>query len=134
MHHLRYISTEQLPVQGDTPKIAWRPAHVESQEQHSAIVRIGRLLLFPSCLLTTLFVASIRFAPATTHAQTRQQDFGLPELHRIVSITLQPAYGCRSPQDLQKGYEKTALFVSVLPFSVKWQLSDCIEFIDGNKN
>jgi hypothetical protein len=99
----------------------------------SAIVRIGRLLLFPSCLLTTLFVASIRFAPATTHAQTRQQDFGLPELHRIVSITLQPAYGCRSPQDLQKGYEKTALFVSVLPFSVKWQLSDCIEFINGNK-
>jgi hypothetical protein len=78
----------------------------------SAIVRIGRLLLFPSCLLTTLFVASIRFAPATTHAQTRQQDFGLPELHRIVSITLQPTYSCRSPQDFEKGYEKTALFVS----------------------
>lgn len=42
----------------------------------------------------------------------RQQDFGLPELHKINSVTLEPSYSCRSRVDFQTGYEKTALYLS----------------------
>ena len=39
-------------------------------------------------------------------------DFGLPELHKINSVTLSPSYSCRSEQEALKGYENTALFLS----------------------
>ena len=37
------------------------------------------------------------------------QDSGLPELHQIKKVTLTPSYSCRSKEDFQKGYERTAL-------------------------
>lgn len=36
----------------------------------------------------------------------------LPELHTIRRITLAPSYSCRSPEEFQKGYAGTALFLS----------------------
>jgi hypothetical protein len=46
--------------------------------------------------------------------QQKQEDFALPELHKIRSTTLAPSYGCRSQQDAARGYENTALFLSSL--------------------
>ncbi|MBA2734005.1 MAG: hypothetical protein H0U54_14135 [Acidobacteria bacterium] len=40
------------------------------------------------------------------------QDYGLPELHAIKTVTLSPSYSCRSQADVQKGYQGTALFLS----------------------
>ena len=40
-------------------------------------------------------------------------DLGLPELHKINRVTLSPNFGCRSEQDINKGYENTALFLSL---------------------
>ena len=37
------------------------------------------------------------------------QDYGLPELHKIMTATLSPSYSCRSAGT---GYENTALFLS----------------------
>jgi hypothetical protein len=48
---------------------------------------------------------------ASTTLQPRE-DSGLPELHKIKSVTLSPSYSCRSEEDFQKGYENTALFLS----------------------
>ena len=50
-----------------------------------------------------LLVASISVAA---------QDYGLPELHTIKTVTLSPSYSCRSQEDFQKGYQNTALFLS----------------------
>lgn len=44
--------------------------------------------------------------------QQPRQDSGLPELHRIQTVTLSPSYSCRSEEEFQKGYENTALFLS----------------------
>lgn len=44
--------------------------------------------------------------------QQKPDDLGLPELHKIKTATLSPAYSCRSKQDFRKGYDKTALFLS----------------------
>jgi hypothetical protein len=44
--------------------------------------------------------------------QQKTQDFGLPELQKIKTITLSRSYSCRSKQDFRQGYEKTALFLS----------------------
>lgn len=54
----------------------------------------------------------------------KQQDFGLPELHRISLVTLEPSYSCRSHEEFQKGYEQTALFIS--SFSRKMNLPDLL--------
>ncbi|MGQ0541266.1 MAG: hypothetical protein ACT4O9_05355 [Blastocatellia bacterium] len=43
-------------------------------------------------------------------AQT--QTSSLPELNKIKTATLSPAYSCRSGDDFKKGYEQTALFVT----------------------
>lgn len=40
------------------------------------------------------------------------QNYGLPELHKIIRVTLAPSYSCRSDKDFQKGYQQTAFFVS----------------------
>lgn len=52
----------------------------------------------------TLLLASSAIAKA--------QDYGLPELHTIKTVTLSPSYSCRSQEDSAKGYESTALFLS----------------------
>jgi len=40
------------------------------------------------------------------------QNYGLPELHTIKTVTLSPSYSCRSPDEFQNGYDTTALFLS----------------------
>lgn len=40
------------------------------------------------------------------------QDYGLPELHVIKTVTLSPSYSCRSEEASRRGYENTALFLS----------------------
>ena len=47
---------------------------------------------------------------ATNHHMTR--DPGLPSLHKIGTVLLQPSYGCRPPEESAKGYRQTALFLS----------------------
>ena len=56
-----------------------------------------------SFVALALLVASISVAA---------QDYGLPELHTIKTVTLSPSYSCRSQEEFQKGYENTALFLS----------------------
>jgi hypothetical protein len=58
------------------------------------------------------FVCFLLLANPCLFAQTTTQDFGLPELHTIKTVTLNPPYSCRSPEQFQKGYETTALFLS----------------------
>src|ERR1700674_5409723 len=57
-------------------------------------------------------LAALLLAAAASVPQGKQEDFGLPELHKIKTATLSPAYGCRSREDFQRGYENTALFLS----------------------
>jgi hypothetical protein len=57
-----------------------------------------------------LFVALTLLLTSITAAA--QQDYGLPELHMIKTVTLSPSYSCRSQEDFGKGYESTALFLS----------------------
>ena len=52
------------------------------------------------------------FATFTALGQNSKQDFGLPQLHSIKTVTLSPSYSCRASADFQKGYEQTALFLS----------------------
>jgi len=49
---------------------------------------------------------------ATAFAQKAPENFGLPELHTIKTITLSPSYSCRPAEEFQKGYADTALFLS----------------------
>ena len=56
-------------------------------------------------LLAILLPASV--------AAAQSPDYGLPELHKIKTVTLSPSYSCRSAEDFHKGYENTALFLSV---------------------
>lgn len=51
-------------------------------------------------------------ATASSAAQNTTQNFSLPELHTIKTVTLSPPYSCRSPEQFQQGYESTALFLS----------------------
>jgi hypothetical protein len=51
-------------------------------------------------------------ATASSAAQNTTQNFSLPELHTIKTVTLSPPYSCRSSEQFQKGYENTALFLS----------------------
>ena len=59
-----------------------------------------------------LLVAFLGFAALVP--QAKQEDFGLPELHKIKTVTLAPSYSCRSQQDSARGYENTALFLSAV--------------------
>jgi hypothetical protein len=59
-----------------------------------------------------LMVSAALLWSTAVSAQTPRQDFGLPELHKIKTVTLSPSYSCRSKEDFQKGYESTALFLS----------------------
>ena len=60
-------------------------------------------------LIATLLLAASSLAVAQNVAN---QDYGLPELHVIKTVTLSPSYSCRSKEEFQKGYESTALFLS----------------------
>lgn len=51
-------------------------------------------------------------ATVSLFAQNKPEDFGLPELHIIKTVTLGPSYSCRSHEDFKKGYQNTALFLS----------------------
>ena len=44
--------------------------------------------------------------------QQNPDDFGLPELHKINSVSLGPSYSCRSREEAARGYENTVLFLS----------------------
>jgi hypothetical protein len=57
--------------------------------------------------LTSIFFGSALFA-----FQEQQTELGLPELQTIKTATLSPAYGFRSQNELQAGYQNTALFLS----------------------
>jgi hypothetical protein len=56
-------------------------------------------------------LALILLMAASPNAQ-QVQEFGLPELHTIKAATLAPSYSCRTEQEVQGGYEQTALFLS----------------------
>jgi hypothetical protein len=43
---------------------------------------------------------------------SQQETSTLPELHVIKSVSLSPSYSCRPPEEFQKGYAGTALFLS----------------------
>ena len=58
-------------------------------------------------LVALTFVAGISLS-----AQNPDQTYDLPELHTIKTATLGPAYSCRPEHEFQRGYEKTALFLS----------------------
>ncbi|HKR00228.1 MAG TPA: hypothetical protein VJT09_06120 [Pyrinomonadaceae bacterium] len=60
-------------------------------------------------LVALLLAAASAVAVAQTPAR---QDYGLPDLHVIRTITLAPSYSCRSQEEFQKGYEQSALFLS----------------------
>ena len=58
-------------------------------------------------------VVLLAVASGVAIAQTpARQDYGLPELHIVKAVTLAPSYSCRSEEEFQKGYEKSALFLS----------------------
>jgi len=59
-----------------------------------------------------LALTSIFFGPALFAFQEQQTELGLPVLQTIKTATLSPAYGCRSQNELQAGYQNTALFLS----------------------
>jgi hypothetical protein len=56
-----------------------------------------------------LIVASVLFVATSSEQKT---DLGLPELHVIKTGTLSPSYSCRTHEEFQTGYRKTALFLS----------------------
>jgi hypothetical protein len=60
---------------------------------------------------TLLLITSLFFISQST-PQGHREDPALPELHKILKITLSPSYGCRSKEDFQKGYGNTGLFLS----------------------
>jgi|SRR5579864_1113726 len=59
-----------------------------------------------------LILAPAFLALAASLPQKKQEDFGLPELHKIKTATLSPAYSCRSEEEFHQGYMNTALFLS----------------------
>src|SRR4051812_12924475 len=71
-----------------------------------------------------LSLSFIVAASASAFAQKPTQDFGLPELHTIKTVTLSPPYSCRSLEESQKGYENTALFLSA--FSKRRNIPDLL--------
>lgn len=52
------------------------------------------------------------FCLTTAAQQAKKMDYGLPELHRISTVTLSPSYSCRERAQFSTGYANTALFLS----------------------
>jgi len=63
------------------------------------------------CVTLVLCSSVLSFSRLPASAQ-KPQDFGLPQLHKINSATLQPSYSCRPQEEFQRGYQRTALFLS----------------------
>ena len=63
-------------------------------------------------LALVVFLLLAATVPASAQRAAASEDYGLPELHIIKTVTLSPSYSCRSEEDFQKGYESTALFLS----------------------
>lgn len=59
-----------------------------------------------------LALVTLCIAIGASSQQQKQQDLGLPELHKIKTATLSPSYSCRSKQESRRGYEQSALFLS----------------------
>jgi hypothetical protein len=60
-----------------------------------------------------LIAALLLVTASGSLAQTvADRDYGLPQLHVIKTATLAPSYSCRSEEEVQKGYQGTALFLS----------------------
>jgi hypothetical protein len=59
-----------------------------------------------------LAITVICLMATTSVSQKSKDDFGLPELHKIKTVTLSPSYSCRTKDEFRKGYEQTALFLS----------------------
>jgi hypothetical protein len=59
-----------------------------------------------------LVLAPMFLALAASLPQKKQEDFGLPELHKIKTATLSPSYGCQSQEEFQQGYGATVLYLS----------------------
>lgn len=74
--------------------------------------RKSLVILVIACIAMIAELLLISAKPTSASAQSKPRDFGLPELHKINSVTLRPSYSCRSSEDFQKGYEETALFLS----------------------
>lgn len=73
--------------------------------------RLHTLLALIMCAALVLGSSIVSFSRSAAFAQ-KQQDFGLPELHKINSATLGPSYSCRPQEDFKRGYQKTGLFLS----------------------
>jgi hypothetical protein len=58
-----------------------------------------------------LSLAPLLFLSSANPPQSKT-DLALPELHTIKSATLSPSYSCRSQNEFQQGYARTALFLS----------------------
>jgi hypothetical protein len=61
--------------------------------------------------LSLLLVIALATAISLS-AQNTTQKLGLPALHTIKTETLSPSYSCRPSGEFQRGYQKTALFLS----------------------
>ncbi len=61
----------------------------------------------PVIVVVIAFLASI-----SVFAQNQTKKLELPELHSIKTITLKPSYSCRPTEEFQRGYQKSALFLS----------------------
>jgi hypothetical protein len=60
----------------------------------------------------SLSVCLLIIVTTSAAAQNNTPNFGLPALHTIRTVTLAPPYSCRSPEEVKKGYDSTALFLS----------------------
>ena len=59
-----------------------------------------------------VLIVSALVAAAPTSSQKTPEELQLPELHKIMHVTLSPSYSCRSEEEFRKGYSQTALFLS----------------------
>jgi hypothetical protein len=59
-----------------------------------------------------LAIAAMFLVAGAATPQKPKEDYGLPELHKIKTVTLSPSYSCRTKEEFRKGYENTALFLS----------------------
>jgi hypothetical protein len=59
-----------------------------------------------------LILAPAFLALAASLPQKKQEDFGLPELHKIKTITLSPSYSCQPKEEFHRGSMSSALFLS----------------------
>ena len=60
----------------------------------------------PFCLMTVLLLSGA--------AASAQETFSPPALNTTEAATLSPSYSCRTKEEFQRGYRKTALFLSEL--------------------